>query len=184
MPKLRRREPGYAGLALIIIGQQLSVASASAVWKRVTGGLGAVEPEAVLRAGDDELGKLGLSRAKTRSLKAIAQEIADGRLNLTALTHTEADAAHALLTALRGIGPWTADVYLLFCLGNGDAWPAGDLAVQEGVRTGLGLASRPTAKEMLDLAEPWRPFRGAAAHLWWEYYRVTRRREGIVSAAA
>src|SRR5690349_10067756 len=81
------------------------------------------------------------------------------------LAEEDADAAHHTLTALHGIGPWTADVYLLFCLGHGDAWPAGDLAVQEAVRTGLGLKLRPTPKEMAPLAEPWRPLRGAAAHL-------------------
>ena len=167
MPKLRRREPGFAGLALIIVGQQLSVASATAVWGRVVAGLGAVDPRTVLETADDELGRLGLSRAKIRSLKAIAEEIVETRLDLDRLVTIEADAAHAMLTALRGIGPWTADVYLLFCLGNADAWPAGDLAVQEGVRAGLGLAERPGVKEMAMLAEPWRPYRGAAAHLWW-----------------
>jgi DNA-3-methyladenine glycosylase II len=84
------------------------------------------------------------------------------------------------LTALHGIGPWTADVYLLFCLGHGDAWPAGDLAVQEAVKIGLGLKTRPTVKEMAPLAEPWRPLRGAAAHLWWTYYRVLKKREGVI----
>jgi len=93
----------------------------------------------------------------------------------------DADAAHNTLTALHGIGPWTADVYLLFCLRHGDAWPAGDLAVQEAVKIGLGLKTRPTAKEMAPLAEPWRPMRGAAAHLWWAYYRAIRKREGVIA---
>src|SRR6202035_1394933 len=91
-------------------------------------------------------------------------------------------AAHNTLTSLHGIGPWTADVYLLFCLGHGDAWPAGDLAVQEAVKIGLGLETRPTSKEMAPLAEPWRPLRGAAAHLWWTYYRVLKKREGVIGA--
>ena len=85
------------------------------------------------------------------------------------------------MTALHGIGPWTADVYLLFCLGHGDAWPAGDLAVQEAVKIGLGLKTRPTAKQMAPLAEPWRPLRGAAAHLWWSYYRALKKREGVMA---
>jgi DNA-3-methyladenine glycosylase II len=87
------------------------------------------------------------------------------------------------LVSLHGIGPWTADVYLLFCLGHGDAWPAGDLAVQEAVKIGLGLKTRPTAKEMAPLAEPWRPMRGAAAHLWWSYYRAIKKREGVIADA-
>ena len=85
--------------------------------------------------------------------------------------------------ALHDIGPWTADVYLLFCLGHGDAWPAGDLAVQEAVKIGLGLKTRPTAKQMAPLAEPWRPLRGAAAHLWWSYYRAIKKREGVIGKA-
>ena len=97
------------------------------------------------------------------------------------LAEEDADAAHNTLTALHGIGPWTADVYLLFCLGHGDAWPAGDIAVQEAIKIGLGLKTRPTAKQMAPLAEPWRPLRGAAAHLWWSYYRVLKKREGVIA---
>ena len=97
------------------------------------------------------------------------------------LAEEDADAAHHTLTALHGIGPWTADVYLLFCLGHGDAWPAGDIAIQEAVKVGLGLQTRPTAKQMAPLAEPWRPLRGAAAHLWWSYYRVLKKREGVLA---
>jgi DNA-3-methyladenine glycosylase II len=98
------------------------------------------------------------------------------------LANEDADAAHNTLTSLPGIGPWTADVYLLFCLGHGDAWPAGDLAVQEAVKIGLGLKTRPTARQMAPLAEPWRPLRGAAAHLWWTYYRAVKKREGVIGA--
>ena len=90
----------------------------------------------------------------------------------------EADEAHAALTALHGIGPWTADIYLLFCLGNADAWPAGDLALQEAARIAFGLKKRPDAKAMVKLAETWRPWRGVAAHLLWAYYHVVKRREG------
>jgi DNA-3-methyladenine glycosylase II len=99
------------------------------------------------------------------------------------LAEEDADAAHNTLTALHGIGPWTADVYLLFCLGHGDAWPAGDLAVQEAIKIGLGLQTRPTAKDMIPIAEPWRPVRGAAAHLWWAYYKVMKKREGVIAGS-
>ena len=184
MPQLRRRDPGFAGLALIVVGQQLSVASAAAVWGRVAGALDPVKPQAVLQKADADLGRLGLSGAKIRTLKAIAGEIIHGRLDLEGLATIEPHAAHAILTSLPGIGPWSADIYLLFCLGHADAWPAGDLAVQEGVRAGLGLAERPGVKEMAALAEPWRPFRGAAAHLWWDYYRANRNREGSLPPAA
>jgi len=133
------------------------------------------------KARADRLGRLGLSAAKIKTLKSLAREIAAERLNLDVLANEDADAAHHTLTSLHGIGPWTADVYLLFCLGHGDAWPAGDLAVQEAVKIGLGLKTRPTAKQMAPLAEPWRPLRGAAAHLWWAYYRAIKKREGAIA---
>ncbi|MFT5555089.1 MAG: DNA-3-methyladenine glycosylase II [Bradyrhizobium sp.] len=183
MPAIRQREPGFAGLAAIICGQQLSTASAAAIWGRVSQAFDPFHHDAIRKARADRLGRLGLSAAKIKTLKHIARELAEERLNLDVLANEEADAAHNTLTALPGIGPWTADVYLLFCLGHGDAWPAGDLAVQEAVKVGLGLKERPTPKQMAPLAEPWRPLRGAAAHLWWAYYRVLRNREGVIAGA-
>jgi DNA-3-methyladenine glycosylase II len=184
MPALRRREPGFAGLAAIVCGQQLSVKSAAAIWGRLAAAFDPLHHDAVRRARADRLGRLGLSAAKIKTLKNLARELSAERLNLDVLAEEDADAAHHTLTTLPGIGPWTADVYLLFCLGHGDAWPAGDLAVQEAVKTGLGLKMRPTPKQMAPLAEPWRPFRGAAAHLWWAYYRVMKQREGVIGEVA
>ncbi|MEZ2146992.1 DNA-3-methyladenine glycosylase [Bradyrhizobium sp. DN5] len=184
MPALRRREPGFAGLAHIVCGQQLSTASAAAIWGRLAAALDPFDHEAVRRARTDRLGRLGLSAAKIKTLKHLAREITAQRLNLEVLAEEDADAAHHTLISLPGIGPWTADVYLLFCLGHGDAWPAGDLAVQEGIKLGLGLKTRPTEKQMAPLAEPWRPLRGAAAHLWWSYYRAVKKREGIIAGEA
>src|SRR6202166_766004 len=184
MPALRRRAPGYAGLAAIICGQQLSTASAAAIWGRVSAAFDPFHHDALRKARAGRLGRLGLSAANIKTLKNLPREIAAERLDLDVLATEDADAAHDTLTALHGIGPWTADVYLLFCLGHGDAWPAGDLAVQEAVRIGLGLKTRPTAKQMAPLAEPWRPLRGAAAHLWWSYYRAMKKREGVIGGAA
>jgi DNA-3-methyladenine glycosylase II len=180
MPALRRREPGFAGLAHIVCGQQLSTASASAIWARLSAAFDPFDPDALRRARADRLGRLGLSAAKIKTLKGLARELAAERLNIDVLANEDADAAHNTLTSLHGIGPWTADVYLLFCLGHGDAWPAGDLAVQEAVKIGLKLKQRPAAKQMTPLAEPWRPLRGAAAHLWWSYYRAIKKREGVI----
>jgi DNA-3-methyladenine glycosylase II len=184
MPALRRRGPGFAGLAHIVCGQQLSTASAAAIWGRLTAAFDPFHHDSLRKARADRLGRLGLSAAKIKTLKALAREIASERLNLDVLANEDADAAHNTLTSLHGIGPWTADVYLLFCLGHGDAWPAGDLAVQEAVKIGLGLKTRPTAKQMAPLAEPWRPLRGAAAHLWWSYYRAMKKREGVIGGEA
>lgn len=172
VPPLRRRPAGLRGLARIIVGQQVSTASAEAIWGRLDAAFPALTPADILGATDDELGIIGLSAAKMKSLRHIATEIAEGRLDLAALAHCPADEAHATLTALRGVGPWTADVYLLFCLGNADAWPAADLGIQEGLKRGLALESRPTTKETSALGDRWRPLRGAAAHLWWAYARV------------
>lgn len=181
MPALRRREPGFTGLAHIVCGQQLSTASATAIWGRLSAAFDPFDHDAVRRARTDRLGRLGLSAAKIKTLKHLAREITAQRLNLDVLAEEDADAAHHTLISLPGIGPWTADVYLLFCLGHGDAWPAGDLAVQEGIKIGLRLKARPTEKQMAPLAEPWRPLRGAAAHLWWSYYRAVKKREGVLA---
>jgi DNA-3-methyladenine glycosylase II len=181
LPALRQRQPGFEGLAAIVCGQQLSTASASAIWGRLTAAFDPFHHDAIRKARADRLGRLGLSAAKITTLKELAREIAADRLNLDVLAEEDADAAHATLVRHRGIGPWTADVYLLFCLGHGDAWPAGDIAIQEAIKVGLGLTTRPTVKQMAPLAEPWRPLRGAAAHLWWAYYKVIKKREGIVA---
>src|SRR4051795_10204814 len=181
MPALRQREPGFAGLAHIVCGQQVSTASAAAIWGRLSAAFDPFDHSAIRKARTDRLGRLGLSGAKIKTLKNIARELHLERLNLDVLAEEDADAAHNTLTKLHGIGPWTADVYLLFCLGHGDAWPAGDVAVQEAVKVGLGLATRPTPKQMAPLAEPWRPLRGAAAHLWWAYYKVLKARDGVIA---
>ncbi|WP_371423799.1 DNA-3-methyladenine glycosylase [Tardiphaga sp.] len=180
MPALRQRAPGFEGLAQIVCGQQVSVASASAIWARVSGAFSPFDHHAIRKARTDRLGRLGLSAAKIKTLKALARELVEERLNLDVLAEEDADAAHNTLVALHGIGPWTADVYLLFCLGHGDAWPAGDVAIQESIKVGLGLNERPTVKQMAPLAEPWRPLRGAAAHLWWAYYHAIKKREGVI----
>lgn len=184
MPTLRQRAAGFAGLAQIICGQQVSVASASAIWGRVSAAFDPFDHHALRKARTDRLGRLGLSAAKIKTLKALAKELAAERLNLDVLAEEDADAAHNTLIGLHGIGPWTADVYLLFCLGHGDAWPAGDVAIQESIKVGLGLAERPTIKQMAPLAEPWRPLRGAAAHLWWAYYHAIKKREGVIGEKA
>jgi DNA-3-methyladenine glycosylase II len=177
-PPLRRRPDGFAGLASIVVSQQLSTASARAIWARLNEAFAPFDHAAVLRARSAKLARAGLSAPKIRTLKAIAKAIDGGELDLPALTNKPADEAHAALTAVHGIGPWTADIYLLFCLGHADAWPAGDLALQEATRLLLTLKARPSAKEMGPLAESWRPWRGAAACLLWAYYRAAKQRDG------
>ena len=174
---LRRRPGGFAGLVSIIVAQQLSTASAHAIWTRLAAAFDPLEPDRIRRSRATTLARLGLSAAKIRTFKAITAAIHREGLDLDALAELPADDAHRVLTAIHGIGPWTADIYLLFCLGHADAWPAGDLAVQEAVRMGLGLKARPSTKEMGPLAEPWRPLRGVAACLMWTYYRALKKRD-------
>jgi DNA-3-methyladenine glycosylase II len=176
---LRRRAGGYAGLAQIIVAQQLSTASATAIWGRLTAAYDPLDPERIRRARAVTLGRIGLSGAKIRAVKAIATAIRKDGLDLDALADLPADDAHRALTALHGVGPWTADIYLLFCLGHADAWPAGDLAVQEAMRLAFDLKARPSTKEMGPLAELWRPLRGVAALLLWSYYRAIKKRDPV-----
>jgi DNA-3-methyladenine glycosylase II len=178
MPPLRRRSGGFAGLASIVVSQQVSTASAAAIWGRLSAAFDPLDHAAVRRARTEKLQRIGLSAAKIRTLKALASAIARGDIDLEALASQPADDAHGALTGLHGIGPWTADIYLLTCLGHSDAWPAGDLALQEAARVAFGLKTRPTTKEMIPLAEPWRPWRGVAARLLWTYYRATKGRDG------
>ena len=182
-PPLRRRPAGFSGLAAIVTSQQVSTASAAAIWGRLAAAFDPFEAAKIKRARATTLARIGLSQPKIRTIKALASAVADG-LDLEALAELPADDAHLALTALHGIGPWTADIYLLFCLGHSDAWPAGDLALQEAARIAFALPARPTAKEMVPIAEGWRPWRGAAAHLLWAYYRVAKGREGVLRNAA
>jgi len=168
-PPLRRRPAGFEGLARIIVGQQLSVASASAIWLRTASLCQPFEPLVMQQLEDVVLASAGLSRAKIRTLRAICAACAEG-LDLAALDgHSDAEIQTAL-TAINGIGPWTADIYIMFCLGRGDGFAAGDLALQIGAQKALGLKARPSADELLAIAERWRPWRGVAARLLWNYY--------------
>jgi DNA-3-methyladenine glycosylase II len=177
-PLLRRRPDGFAGLAATVVSQQLSTASAGAIWGRLVAAFDPLEPAAIIKARAPKLARLGLSRPKIKALKEIARAVVRGDLALASLGELAAEDAHAALTAVHGIGPWTADIYLLSCLGHADAWPAGDLALQEAARLAFGLRARPSAKDMVPLAEPWRPWRAVAARVLWTYYRAVKGRDG------
>ena len=176
---LRRREPGFPGLCAIVCGQQLSTASAAAIRARLFAAFEPFHHDTVRRARADKLRRLGLSAPKIKSIREIGKAVAKGRIDLTAVGNMDADEAHAALIALHGVGPWTADIYLLFCLGHADAFPSGDLAVQESARLALGLRKRPDAKALAKIAEAWRPWRGVAAHLLWAYYHVVKKRDVV-----
>lgn len=179
IPPLRRREGGFPGLAAIIVSQQLSVASARAVWARVETVLAPLTPERILVADDEAMRLSGLSRPKQKAMRAVAAAIVEGRLRFDHLAEATAEQVHHHLTAVPGIGPWTADIYLLFCLGHRDGFAPGDLAIQEAARVAFGLPARPGAAALEALAEGWRPWRGVAARLLWAYYAVLKAREGV-----
>ncbi len=176
-PPLRRRAGGFYGLLDIVVAQQVSRASAAAIWARLTAGLAPVTPENFRRYGEEDLRGVGLSGPKVRTVQAVTRAVLDGTLDFRRLEWLGDEEVRRELTAVKGIGPWTAEIYLLACLGRSDAWPAGDLAIQEAARTAFRLASRPDAKALRQLSEPWSPWRGVAARLLWSYYALTRSRD-------
>ncbi len=179
---LRQRDPGFAGLAAIIVSQQLSVASASAILTRLEARVAPLEAAQLAAASDEDLRGCGLSAPKIRALRAAAEAVASRRLNLEGLAGLDAEDAHNALVMVKGVGPWTADIFLLFCLGHPDAFPAGDLALQEAAKLALALKSRPDAARLERIAERWRPWRGVAARMLWAYYRAVKARSGMALA--
>ena len=171
-PEPRLSEPGYATLLRTIVGQQVSVAAARSMWTKMTDRFGEMpDLEALATADDETLRTAGLSRQKAGYARSLASLVLSGELDLANLPADDEEAI-ALLTRIKGIGRWSAEIYLLFAEGRGDVWPAGDLAVQIEIGKLLGLAERPSEKELRALAENWRPHRGAAAVLAWHSYNA------------
>jgi DNA-3-methyladenine glycosylase II len=181
-PPLRRRDPGFAGLASIIVSQQVSVASASAIFARLKTRVVPLEARLLASTPEEDLRACGLSAGKIRTLRAAAEAVGDGALDLAGLAALDAEQAHDALVGLKGVGPWTADIFLLFCLGHPDAFPAGDLALQEAAKLALRLKVRPDAARLERIAERWRPWRGVAARMLWAYYRGRKARSGMALA--
>lgn len=169
----RLRPGGFYGMAKLVIYQQVSLASAEAIWNRLEAGLGEVTPQAVLALEERDLLPFGLSRPKARYIHALA----GSGFDFTALRGLDDQAATAALVALLGIGRWTAETYLMFCEGRLDVFPAGDVALQEAMRVADGATERPSEKQAYARAEAWKPYRGVAAHLLWAYYGAVRRGE-------
>jgi DNA-3-methyladenine glycosylase II len=180
---LRLSEPGFGSLASIIVSQQVSRASADAIFGRFVKLVDPLTPEGVLGAGEAIFREAGFSRPKQRAMIAAADAVADG-LDLIHLCDLDADDAIRHLTAVPGIGLWTAEVYLLFSAGHPDIFPARDVALQSAVGHALGLESRPGEKVLIGIAESWSPWRGIASRLFWAYYRETRGRDAVPIAQA
>ena len=171
---LRRRDGGFPALLQAICGQQLSVASAASVWNRLCEA-DAISCERLRHLTDDDLRGCGLSRPKIRYVRALV----DADLDYEALAFMPEEQAIQVLTDVKGIGTWTAEIYLMFAVGRADVIAAGDLALQEAARDLYGLEARPSDAQLRELALPWSPWRAVAARLLWAYYRVLKNREGI-----
>lgn len=181
----RTRPGGFEGLAWMIVGQQVSTQAATAIWKTFTAGVGGVAtPEAVLAHTPEQLRGFGLSRPKARYVHAIAEAQSSGSVNLDALIDLSDDEAVAALTRIKGVGRWTAEVFLMFCEGRADLFPAADIALQEAVRHADGLETRPTVKALYARAAAWAPHRSVAAHLAWAYYGAAVRDRTIPPLSA
>lgn len=166
---------GFAGLAKIVVGQQLSAQSAAAIWSRVEAALSPFTPEVMFAQSDDDLKILGLSNAKIRTLKALSRAVLEDGLDFQTLNTAGEHIIVERLTSIHGIGPWTADIYLLFALARRDAFAPGDLALQLAVQHHFKLRERPTPDELEEIAERWRPARAVAARLLWADYAFARR---------
>ena len=169
-PPLWARKPGFQTLLHIILEQQVSLASARAIFNRMGSSLSPLTPVAVIEAGEERLRGLGLTRQKAAYCVHAARTIADGALDLGALARMDDDEVLARLTHLKGIGPWSAQVYLLMALRRADVWPAGDLALATAMMKVKRLRRRPTPDKLRLMAEPWRPFRSVAARMLWQSY--------------
>lgn len=170
-PPLRARPPGFAALLQIIVEQQLSVAAARTIWGRLETAMGESTPAALLALTDEALRAAGLSRGKVIYARGLARDIVDGRVDLAALEAMEDEAAIAELVKIKGIGRWSAEIYLLATLARADVWPVDDLAIATATGKVKGFRNRPKRRTLIRLAETWRPYRSVAARLLWHYFR-------------
>lgn len=171
-PQPRMRDRGYESLLRTIVGQQVSFKAAASIWTKLADVIGDIKsPAALLRRTEADLRSAGLSRQKISYATSLAALVDRGALDLMKLPRDD-EAAIAELTAVKGIGRWSAEIYLLFAEGRGDIWPAGDLAIQIEVGRIKGLDGRPAEKQTREIAEAWRPYRGAAAVFMWHHYKT------------
>ena len=176
---VRRSIGGFAGLARIVTGQQVSTASADAIWSRFSALPDALDPAGYLRLGETQVRTAGFSSGKYRTMRGVAEAVLSGQLDFVPLGTLPAEAAIAQLTALKGIGPWTAEIYLMFSAGHPDIFPAGDVALQRAVQWAFALDDKPAIGDLIVTASAWAPYRSTAALLLWRYYKAIRNKEGI-----
>lgn len=179
-PPIWRRPRGFETLVLLILEQQVSLASAKAAFERLTAAAGALTPETLGALSDEAYRGAGVSRQKTRYIRHLAECVADRTLRLDRVSRMDDDGVRAHLTQVKGIGAWTAEVYLLMCLMRPDVWPVGDIALQAAAHDVKGLEARPGPETLVEIGEQWRPWRSVAARLLWHHYLNTVRKKAAV----
>ncbi|MEP3232392.1 MAG: DNA-3-methyladenine glycosylase 2 family protein [Hyphomicrobiales bacterium] len=176
---LRLREPTLGSLMKIVVSQQVSVQSAAAIWGRFEAVFDPASPAQIAKASDEDMQAVGLSRPKIKTLRAIAIEALDNNLDCPSLMGKQLNMVNDRLTSIHGVGPWTAEVFALFCLGHPDIFPVGDVALQHGVQQAFKLDERPKGDVLTSIAEQWSPWRGVAARLFWAYYATYKKRDAL-----
>jgi DNA-3-methyladenine glycosylase II len=169
-PPMRKKIGGFPGLAQLLVSQQVSTAAAETIFRRFEEAMGGLEPENLLALDEATLSGCGISRPKQRYLRILSETVVSGALDLKKLDRADNETIYNTLVSITGIGPWTAECYLLFVLRRADMFPAGDLALQHGVRIMYGMDDKPSAEALADFAQRWQPYRGAAARLLWSFY--------------
>lgn len=181
LPGLWQREPGFATLVLIILEQQVSLASARAAFNRLLDAVDDLSPKQFLKLNDQVLRRIGFSRQKTMYVRLLAQQVQSGALDLERLAEAPDEAARSQLTQVKGIGFWTADIYLMMALGRRDIWPSGDLALAKAIQSVKQLAEVPSRETQEKIAETWRPWRSVAARMLWHHYLIHIRPTSVMN---
>ena len=178
-PHIRKRQSGFPGLVRIIVEQQVSVPSAQAIWARVKDGVNPMTAKTVLVMGEERLRTLGLTRQKARYITCVAEAVQSRSLQFGRIKTLPDEEASAALQSIKGVGPWSSGIYLLFCEGRIDIWPPGDVALEHAYAHAAGWEKKPSKQVLNDIAEKWKPWRGLAAHILWTYYAHIRNRKPI-----
>jgi len=179
LPRERYREPTLATLIHIVVSQQISLTAADSIWRKFNAEISKITPDSIIHLGEEGLRKLGFTRSKSTATLNLCQQMQDKTFDIDAISSMDDHNAKDYIMRLRGLGEWSASIFLIFCLGRGDIWPSGDVALQEATRSLKKLSFRPTPKQMDDISIAWQPWRSTAAHLLWHYYAKVVRNKRI-----
>jgi len=179
LPRERYREPTLATLIHIIVSQQISLTAAESIWRKFNAKISNITPNSIINLGEQGLREIGFTRSKSNATLNLCQQMQDKTFDINAISSMDDHNAKNYIMRLRGFGEWSASIFLIFCLGRGDIWPSGDVALQEATRSLKKLSFRPTPKQMDKISLAWQPWRSTAAHLLWHYYAEVLRNKEI-----